>query len=227
MSTKKNKSSSKSRDKKALRKQKKAELAKIWAVIEEANKCPDPMEHLVAFRHYTRNGLNAFITCTRSADLPLDDLQWAFELTKANMKDVHERNEWKWNDREKRDEMQADNARYIIARNEDKKPLGFLTFQFDLGDDDVEVGYCYEVQVEADVRRKGLGKFLVQILELIGHRWKMKKIVCTVFKENRGSMDFFTKKLRYETDVTSPSVCDPMNADEYSYEILSKQLGGK
>ena len=55
--------------------------------------------------------LNAFITCTRSADLPLDDLQWAFELTKANMKDVYERNEWKWNDREKRDEMQADNAR--------------------------------------------------------------------------------------------------------------------
>ena len=28
----------------------------------------------------------------------------------------------------------------------------------------------YEIQLEPEVRRKGLGKFLMQMLELIGHR---------------------------------------------------------
>ena len=33
-----------------------------------------------------------------------------------------------------------------------------------------------------EVRRKGLGKFLMQVLELISHRASMRKIVLTVFK---------------------------------------------
>ena len=32
------------------------------------------------------------------------------------------------------------------------------------------------------MRRKGLGKFLIQLLELIGHKTDMKKVVLTVFK---------------------------------------------
>ena len=31
-------------------------------------------------------------------------------------------------------------------------------------------------------RQKGLGKFMMQILELIGHKASMKKVVLTVFK---------------------------------------------
>ena len=41
--------------------------------------------------------------------------------------------------------------------------------------------FSYEIQLIPDVRRKGLGKFLMQILELIGHKACMKKIVLTVF----------------------------------------------
>jgi GNAT superfamily N-acetyltransferase len=39
----------------------------------------------------------------------------------------------------------------------------------------------YEVQVDQDFRHKGVGKFLMQILELIGHKAQMKKVVLTVF----------------------------------------------
>ena len=42
--------------------------------------------------------------------------------------------------------------------------------------------FSYEIQLIPDVRRKGLGKFLMQILELIGHKACMKKIVLTIFK---------------------------------------------
>ena len=40
----------------------------------------------------------------------------------------------------------------------------------------------YEIQLSEAVRRKGLGKFLIQLLELIGHKTAMKKVVLTVFK---------------------------------------------
>eukprot|EP00118_Oscarella_pearsei_P013879 m.114989 g.114989 ORF g.114989 m.114989 type:complete len:94 (+) comp37530_c0_seq10:1061-1342(+) len=48
-------------------------------------------------------------------------------------------------------------------------------------------------------------------------RWKMKKLVCTVLKGNHASMDFFTKKLKFSIDVTSPSLL----FTEHPYEILS------
>ena len=40
----------------------------------------------------------------------------------------------------------------------------------------------YEIQLSVEARRKGLGKFLMQLLELIGHKANMRKIVLTVFK---------------------------------------------
>lgn len=31
--------------------------------------------------------------------------------------------------------------------------------------------HSYEIQLQPEVRRKGLGKFMMQILELIGHKY--------------------------------------------------------
>ena len=36
----------------------------------------------------------------------------------------------------------------------------------------------YEVQLESKVRRKGLGKFLIQILQLMANRWGVCVCVC-------------------------------------------------
>ena len=43
------------------------------------------------------------------------------------------------------------------------------------------------MQLFPEARRKGLGKFLMQILELIAYQAKMKKVVLTVFKGNSAS----------------------------------------
>ena len=45
-----------------------------------------------------------------------------------------------------------------------------------------DVLHSYEIQLEPEVRRKGLGKFLMQILELIGHRYG--DVGCWLFIEN-------------------------------------------
>ncbi|XP_039234756.1 N-alpha-acetyltransferase 40, partial [Pipra filicauda] len=79
----------------------------------------------------------------------------------------------------------------------------------------------YEVQLESRVRRRGLGKFLLQILQLVANSTQMKKVMLTVFKHNLGAFQFFREALQFEVDPTSPSVSGCCG-DDSSYEILSR-----
>ncbi|XP_049569489.1 N-alpha-acetyltransferase 40 isoform X2 [Orcinus orca] len=81
---------------------------------------------------------------------------------------------------------------------------------------------CYEVQLESKVRRKGLGKFLIQILQLVANSTQMKKVMLTVFKHNHGAYQFFREALQFEIDDSSPSMSGCCGED-CSYEILSRR----
>lgn len=135
----------------------------------------------------------------------------------------YENSSWGWSDKKKRDEMTEDKAWYLLAKCESGKAIGFSHFRFDLDEGD-EVLYCYEIQLESNVRGKGLGKFLMQILEMMAHRAQMKKVMLTVFKENERAINFFGKIMKFQTDETSPAIWDPMNPEDYCYDILSKTL---
>ncbi|KAK1154966.1 hypothetical protein AOXY_G28011 [Acipenser oxyrinchus oxyrinchus] len=82
--------------------------------------------------------------------------------------------------------------------------------------------HSYEVQLESRVRRKGLGKFLIQILQLIANSTQMKKVMLTVFKHNHGAYQFFREALQFEIDEMSPSMSGCCG-DDCSYEILSRK----
>lgn len=56
--------------------------------------------------------------------------------------------------------------------------------------------FSYELQLETTVQRKGLGKFMMQILELIAFKNNMRKIVLTVLKHNPNSK--FFKAIKYD-----------------------------
>ncbi|KAK2168379.1 hypothetical protein LSH36_17g06030 [Paralvinella palmiformis] len=125
--------------------------------------------------------------------------------------------------------MADERAWYLIARDETDKPVAFVHFRFDV-DFDFEVLYCYEIQLIQAVRRKGLGKFLMQILELLAHKAQMKKVMCTVFNNNYASRAFFMEKLRYEVDETSPeeTMVEALYDEEgYTYQILCKKTTQK
>nr|XP_009923638.1 PREDICTED: N-alpha-acetyltransferase 40 [Haliaeetus albicilla] len=57
----------------------------VCAKVEAANKLEDPLEAFPVFKKYDRNGLNVAIECKRVSGLEPTTLEWAFELTKANM----------------------------------------------------------------------------------------------------------------------------------------------
>lgn len=54
--------------------------------------------------------------------------------------------------------------------------------------------FSYELQLEPGVIRRGLGKFMMQILELVAFKNNMRKVVLTVLKNNQNSV--FFKKLK-------------------------------
>ncbi|XP_067170842.1 LOW QUALITY PROTEIN: N-alpha-acetyltransferase 40 [Apteryx mantelli] len=189
----------------------------VCAKVEAANKLEDPLEAFPVFKKYDRNGLNVSIECRRASGLDRATVDWAFELTKTNMQALYEQSEWGWKDREKREELTDDRAWYLLARDGSSEPVAFSHFRFDVECGD-EVLYCYEVQLESKVRRKGLGKFLIQILQLVANSTQMKKVMLTVFKHNHGAYQFFRDALQFDVDDSSPSASGCCG-DDCSYEI--------
>ena len=58
-------------------------------------------------------------------------------------------------------------------------------------DHDDDVLYCYEIQLEESVRRLGLGKFMMKVLELMMMKADLLKIMLTVFKFNEAATKLF------------------------------------
>ncbi|CAG8471145.1 1299_t:CDS:2 [Paraglomus occultum] len=142
-----------------------------------------------------------------------------------------------YNPKEKRKEMRERHTRYIIAFNDNDIPIGFLLFQFLWLDDDedddaeIEVIYCLEIQMIDEVRGKGLGTFLMNVLEDLGRYWGMKKSVLTAWKGlifllTKEQLTFIATVLgKYIIDGTSPSkYLSGPEATSFNYEILSKVL---
>lgn len=212
------------KERKQKRKEENAKLSAAQLKVDTANKLEDPMSMLVPFKKYERNGVCLDIECNRVGDLDADTVEFVFQLCKKNMQNLYESCDWGWKDSVKREEMTEDKAWYLIARDQDKKPVAFVHFRFDL-EVDQEVLYCYEIQLSDSVKRKGLGKFLMQILELLAYKTDMPKVMLTTFKHNDVGVKFFREALKFEVDEISPD--DPVYEEGYSYWILSKSIKPK
>lgn len=101
----------------------------------------------------------------------------------------HYGTEWPTEEKVKYREMVAPEAHYIfvyevptLTSNKEKRltptiehkgdVAGFVHYRFIL-EEELPVLYVYELQLEQRIQGKGLGKFLMQLLELIAH-----KVVC-------------------------------------------------
>ena len=83
------------------------------------------------------------------------------------------------------EEMLDDPAWYLVARETaDGSPVAFSHFRYEMEHEE-EVLYVYEIQLEERARRKGLGRFMMMVLELLAHKADMRKIMLTCFKHNQ------------------------------------------
>lgn len=74
------------------------------------------------------------------------------------------------------------------------------------------------MQVTEEYQRKGLGRFMMNVLEKIGRHYQMEKLILTCLVNNEPSLIFF-KSLGFGVDDTSPDL-----SENSGYQILSKLL---
>ena len=227
--------------KKELRKEATALANRISKNIKAANECDIPITgSLSAFMNVSiklqsnqddtiniREAKSLKIQFYKSP-LPQSIHDSCLSLFEENMGDMYRQSSWGLNMKEKDDELKHPTARFLIIMDdneeEDKdnpKLLAFAHFRFEVDDEEhptKEVLYLYEIQIHESARRNGIGKRMMQILEIMAMQMQMRKVVLTVFDSNKGAFDFYTK-LKYQVDETSPSQFEGEEAD---YEILSK-----
>jgi len=217
---------SKAKDRKAERKAMEKQMNASVANVKLANEMDDPISQLPSFTTYNKNGLNLKLETLRSPEVDQTTKDWAFKLLEDNMKPIYKETYGeggifegeKWDPKVKREELENEMAYFLIARTEEGTPVAFSHFRFDMDYED-EVLYCYELQIEKKFRRKGLGKFMMKVLELLMIKANMLKIMVTIFKREKSNHALWKVCLKFETDETSPG--DSV-LDQVQYEIVSR-----
>ncbi|KAM3683180.1 hypothetical protein ACB098_12G126900 [Castanea mollissima] len=239
-----NHSNNDNREKKPNRKEILEKKKAIDDLIKAASADKHPLDSFPSFRHFHKNGLSVYLESGCGDKLSSPTKKYIMGLLKANMEGPYG-SEWPTVEKAKRREMVMPEARYIfvheapnassdeiLTMSERKETLtvclenkgsmvGFVQYRFTL-EEEIPVLYVYELQLEPHVQAKGLGKFLMQLIELIARKNRMGAVVLTVQKANLLAMDFYLNKLRYIISTISPSRIDPLIGDEKSYEILCK-----
>ncbi|XP_077517149.1 N-alpha-acetyltransferase 40 [Amblyomma americanum] len=193
-------------------------------LVRTANESADPLQAAITEPAiYCRDDLRVRVSCVRAAAAPQDLREWAFDLVSRNMRTLYEASQWGWSENAKRKELSHRDAWYLVAHMEDDNdgnglPVGFVHFRFDM-DGGMSVLYCYELQLESHVQRRGLGSHLMRQLDVLAAHFRMCKTVLTVFKSNTGALAFYQKALGYRIDETSPA------GDAADYVILSRRTG--
>jgi len=195
------------------------------ANVKLANSKDDPLSELPSFNKYSKNGLDLKLETIRGPEMDEKTMEWAFRLLEANMKPLYDKcyanndPEFRWNEARKREEMGDAQAWYLLARTEEGTPVAFSHFRYDMDFDD-DVIYCYEINVEKGYRRKGLGRYMMKILELLMMKADMIKLMATIFKNDPIELKFFKDCLKFKTDETSPE--DDAYDKALEYEILCR-----
>lgn len=185
--------------------------------IEKASRAKNPFESLPdCFKYSSSNG-DYTLYCKTKSDMDSKTLKWAFKLAEKNVGPFYKECSMGWQPKIKQNDLNKNWARYLVALDKAKNPVAYAMFRFDL-DYGNAVLYCYEMQIEKSSQRQGLGKFMMNALEMCAKHWDMEKVVLTVLKNNPIAGEFF-RKVGFILDETSPDVLE--KAD---YEILSKQL---
>ncbi|XP_047509191.1 N-alpha-acetyltransferase 40 [Pieris napi] len=204
----------KNKEKRQARKLEQRRIADGMTHVTNANKLEELATLCKELLVYQSNNLEVDMYIQRVTELDKNVLQWAIDLTERNMKNLYETCAWGWNRDRKVEEMTEDSAWYLIAKEKDSL-LAFSHFRFDLDFGD-PVLYCYEVQVEADGRRRGLGQRMLRVLEKLAAATRMRSVRLTALTHNPSASAFF-RACGYSLDDTSPP-----KEEANHYEILSK-----
>ncbi|CAD6896088.1 unnamed protein product [Tilletia controversa] len=227
------------------------DLSKLaFSALQEGGLEPSTGEHGISFA--TKKG-KAFTLGNTFHTSPLENElnEKVLVLLRSNMKEMYDRSKSiEWNDEEKLQDIVHPTSRLILAFETPTQGgqgvprlAGFVLFRFDkedcdpedptarIGQDEVEVAYCYELQIAPEAQGCGLGKILMGVLEQFARAAKMRKVMLTCFSFNSAARSFYEAQ-GYGIDFISPSSEDEDSDEEDDaeeeiipdYRIMSKNI---
>ena len=163
--------------------------------LELANSCVDIMSkcklsessNLDQFKIEIYHTINQLQTVDKSS---------ITEIFENNMKDIYEKT-WGWDWPSKKNELFSHTSKFIICRQLDSNEIiGFSIFKFewdDLDEPEYAVLFCYELQIQDQYRKMGIGRKMMDLLIKIEKSFQLKKTMLTCFKINTNAMEFYKK----------------------------------
>jgi ribosomal protein S18 acetylase RimI-like enzyme len=101
------------------------------------------------------------------------------------------------------------------SKDANSLPEGFAHIRFEV-EEDQPIIYIYEIQIAKRAQGRGLGKYIMRIIEDIAKTNAISTIMLTVFSTNKHARMLY-ESIGYSKDKSSP---DP----ETGYIILSKPI---
>ncbi|CAN8292650.1 unnamed protein product [Cochlearia groenlandica] len=207
-------------------------------LLKRASSNIDPLSPFDSFRRYRKNDLSVYLESGRGDRLSSPLKQYIRNLLTTNMEEFYG-SDWPVQAKAKRKDMSSPDARYIFVRERRRygkgyetssqrvhiercnRIAGFVHYRFTL-EEEMPVLYVYEIQLESRIQGKGLGEFLMQLMELIASKNRMSAIMLTVQTSNSLAMSFYMSKLGYRISSISPSKVNLLAFWKLKYEILCK-----
>jgi len=195
------------------------ELANIQhKAIQRANQAANPFSKIAdVYENYKKDDLDITIKFYSSKDMTKDLQKFCFKLVERNVGGYYKTCSYGWQPKIKQNDMAKKWGRFLVAY-EDRKPIGFCQFRFDM-DYGRSVIYCYELQIDDAHQNKGLGEHLMKALETLAKVYELERVVLTLLTNNEGAARFYRNRLGYMLDEMSPD-----KSEETAYEILSKEI---
>ncbi len=192
-------------------------------ILHHANAVDELLEPFVVPRNDSQTASYQMISM-KSSQLSINQRSAIFSLLKANMRSIYDSCSWGWNDKTKFAELTNMHSRFLLISPVESpdEVAAFAMFRFDWDDDDepeYAVLYVYELQIGNDLRRKGVGRLLMSVLQRLQTVYHMRKTMLTCFKHNVPALLFY-KSIGFGVDANSPSFHGNSMAE---YEILSNQ----
>ncbi len=183
------------------------------ALFNEQGQDKNILEGIVpAFLNYNRNGIN--VSVEFSPKLKKNDLEWCFDITQSHMEEVYDASGYGWDDDDKERELTEQGARFLLIREAETNELrGFVHFRFTVQGEVIDqmIGqtclYVMDIQFAADIQRKGLGKHVLSLLELIARKQQMSRVTIPIFLGDEKTKSWLTKQGKgYEADLTFATI---------------------
>ncbi|RVX73943.1 hypothetical protein B0A52_02833 [Exophiala mesophila] len=165
------------------------------------------------------------VSTSNANDLAKDALDACLALIELTSAQDYQNSEIKWSASKKRKEMKLPDMKYIVLFDEQSGSLaGFISFMVTY-EDGYEVLYLYEIHFTPSWQGKGVGKRLMDVIESIGKRVGLEKVMLTVFRSNTRAVTWY-QTLNYVEDEYSPAPRRLRNGTvkEPTYIIMSKRL---